>query len=267
MYQYDQGEEMLVCLKGSGEVYLREKWVNVAAGDIAYIPEGVPHGMRNPRSNPADFVLVSQITPPQVDLYEPAGYYDRKAQSLRLDEVQRAQELATLGTLSTTNEFRYREDHPEIRAWNLSREEVRRGGALFNIFKGATYGGIGVPMRILLYPGFGTRTAGLHVGLMLSGADADIHRHPISDDCVFVIEGGTEGHLEGQWVPVHPLEAAMAPCGVAHGGRPMASQPASLVIGFGAPAQLDVYMKSDALYRDGRYTTPPFELLEWPPRQ
>src|SRR5437868_4907788 len=58
MYQYDQGEEMLVCLKGSGEVYLRDKWVNIAPGDIAYIPEGIPHGARNPRGNTADFVLV-----------------------------------------------------------------------------------------------------------------------------------------------------------------------------------------------------------------
>jgi hypothetical protein len=143
---------------------------------------------------------------------------------------------------------------------------VRRGGALFNLFRGSTYGGIGVPMRILLYPGTGTRTAGLHVGLLLPGGEADIHRHPISDDCVFVIEGGTEGHLEGEWVPVGPFEAAMAPCGVAHGGRPQRTQQASLVMGFGAPAQLDVYMKSDTLYRDGRYATLPSERLEWPPK-
>src|SRR3954453_5419869 len=78
MYQYEQAEEMLICLKGSGEVYLRDQWVTVRPGDIAYVPNTRPHGVRNPRGNSADLVLISQIPPPQVYLYEPAGFFDRQ---------------------------------------------------------------------------------------------------------------------------------------------------------------------------------------------
>jgi gentisate 1,2-dioxygenase len=267
MYQYEQAEEMLICLKGSGEVYVRDKWVSIAPGDVAYVPDNVPHGVRNPRGNSADFVLVSQITPPQIFLYEPAGYFDIKTQSFRLDEIQRAAQRTPPGNLSTANDMRYREDHPEVRAWNLTRDDVRRGGALFNVFRGAPYGGIGVPMRIVLYPGSGTRTAGLHCGIIPPNGEADVHRHPVSDDTVFVIEGATVGHLEGDWVDIQPLEAPMAPCPVAHGGRPSPDGKSAFVIGLGAPPQLDVYMKSEAMFRDGRFTQIASEVLEWPPKQ
>lgn len=266
MYQYDQAEEQLICLKGNGEVYVREQWVAIAPGDVAYVPEGVPHGVRNPRGNSADFVLVSQITPPQVNLYEAAGFYDRKKQFFRFDAIQQAAQQATPGTLSTANELRYREDHAALRAWNLPREEVRRGGALFNAFKGATYGGIGVPMRIVLYPGSGTRLSGLHIGIIPPDSEADVHRHPVSDDTVFVLEGSTVGHLEGDWIPISPLEAPMAPCPVAHGGRPSPTGEPTLVLGLGAPPQLDIYMKAEAMFRDGVFPPPSYEVLEWPPQ-
>jgi gentisate 1,2-dioxygenase len=265
MYQYDVSEEVLVCLKGSGEVYVRDRWVTIAPGDIAYVPEGLPHGVRNPRGNTADFVLVSHLTPPSVDLYEPAGFFEREHQRMRLDEIQRAIAAATPGNLSLTNELQYREDHPELRPWNLTRREIRHGGALFNLFRGATFGGIGVPMRILVYPGFGARMANLHVGIIPAEGGADIHTHPISDDCIFVLEGGTEGHLGGDWVTIETYEAAMAPVGVAHGGRPTGSGTVGLVMGFGAPAELDVYLKSTDLFKDGHYSDVAFERLEWPP--
>ena len=265
MYQYDVSEELLVCLKGSGEVYVRDRWVTIAPGDVAYVPEGLPHGVRNPRGNTADFVLVSQLTPPSVNLYEPAGFYDREHQRMRLDEIQKAIAAAALGNLSTTNEMQYREDHPELRPWNLTRQEIRQGGALFNIFRGATFGGIGVPMRILVYPGFGARMTNLHVGIIPAEGAADIHTHPLSDDCIFALEGGTEAHLGGDWVHVEAYEAAMAPVGVAHGGRPNGSGIVGLVLGFGAPAELDVYLKSDDMFKDGHYTDVAFQRLEWPP--
>src|SRR5947209_3304943 len=106
-----------------------------------------------------------------------------------------------------------------------------------------------------------------HKGCIITAkGEARVHSHPDSDDCLFVMEGGTEGHLDGDWVRVETYEAAMAPVGVAHGGRPNGSGIASLVMGFGAPAELDVYLKSDDLFKDGRYTDVAFERLEWPPR-
>ena len=65
-------------LKGKGEVFLRDRWVEIEPGDIAYFPEGLERATRNPRDNDRDFVLVNSISPPQFDLYEPFGYYDKE---------------------------------------------------------------------------------------------------------------------------------------------------------------------------------------------
>src|SRR5262249_40838210 len=115
MYQYDVSEELLVCLKGRGGVYVRDHGVTIAPGDVAYVPEGLPHGVRNPRGNTADFVLVSQLTPPSVNLYEPASFYEREHQRMRLDEIQKAIAPAPPGNLSVTNELAYRGGHPVLR--------------------------------------------------------------------------------------------------------------------------------------------------------
>ena len=86
-YQYDMSDEAMVCFKGQGEVYLRGEWVQIEPGDIAYFPERVPHALRNPKENSHDFVLVNQICPPQFDLYEPAGYYDRAHGKMKFDTL------------------------------------------------------------------------------------------------------------------------------------------------------------------------------------
>src|SRR5262249_26498250 len=57
-YTYALAEESLVCLFGQGEVYLQGQWITIAAGDVAYFPEGIAHAMRNPKSNSKDFVLI-----------------------------------------------------------------------------------------------------------------------------------------------------------------------------------------------------------------
>ena len=37
----------MLCLKGSGQVFLRGQWIDIEAGDIAYYPEGIGHAIRN----------------------------------------------------------------------------------------------------------------------------------------------------------------------------------------------------------------------------
>jgi gentisate 1,2-dioxygenase len=106
-YDYDMADEAMVCFKGQGEVYLRGEWVQIEPGDIAYFPERVPHALRNPRENSRDFVLVNQICPPQFDLYEPAGYYDRAHGKMKFDAIERAQKEAPPGNLSAENELHY----------------------------------------------------------------------------------------------------------------------------------------------------------------
>jgi mannose-6-phosphate isomerase-like protein (cupin superfamily) len=153
LYEYDMADEAAVCFKGEGEVYLRGEWVPIEPGDIAYFPERVPRAMRNPRSNSRDFVLVTQICPPQFDLYEPAGYYDRAHGKMKFDVIEKAKKDAAVGNLSTDNELHYNDSYPAVRAWNLSIEEIRRDGALFNMYRGALFSGIDVPMVLLLWPG------------------------------------------------------------------------------------------------------------------
>ncbi len=68
-YNYQISEEALLCVEGKREVYLREQWVEIEPGDIAYFPENIRHGIRNSAQNHEDFILISAITPPLVSLY------------------------------------------------------------------------------------------------------------------------------------------------------------------------------------------------------
>ena len=77
-YTYDLAEEAILCRYGTAEVWLRDRWVILKPGDMAYIPEGVERQIRNPATNGADAILVNQICPPQFDLYA-----DRSARSSR----------------------------------------------------------------------------------------------------------------------------------------------------------------------------------------
>jgi hypothetical protein len=48
--------------------------------------------------------------------------------------------------MTPQNELRLNEGQQEVRAWNLSAREIRREGALFNLYKGATFAGLETPM-------------------------------------------------------------------------------------------------------------------------
>lgn len=67
-------EELLIVVKGRGEIYLKDRWIPVKEGDIVYAPEGVPHGTRNPADNTEVFVTIGVASPPQLDLYHRSGY-------------------------------------------------------------------------------------------------------------------------------------------------------------------------------------------------
>jgi gentisate 1,2-dioxygenase len=136
LYTYDMAEEAFLCLWGSGEIYVRGQWVTVAPGDLAFIPAAVPRGLRNPAGNSADFVLVNQITPPQFDLYEDGGFYDREYGVMNFEAIEAAKRQSRRVTLPEATEVCLRETHPKVRAWNLSTSEIRQGGALFNVMKG-----------------------------------------------------------------------------------------------------------------------------------
>lgn len=261
LYAYPVSEEALECIKGKGEVYYPhlKKWVSIEPGDVAYFPEGVKHGIRN-RNKSGDFVLVSQITPPQLDLYEESKLFSHdtgKFDQTRIDELEAS---SPAGNLTAITEVKYHDTHPELRAWNRSNEKIRREGALFNIFRGAPFTGIGVPMLIVLFPGYGTRNAGLHTGVLPKGAGAHAHTHPISDDCVIYLQGKASVEMEGKSVPVGALDVIAAPILVPHGAGSPAPERA-LLSGYGAPPQQELYERQGYL-RGDVYIRPKFEMLE-----
>jgi gentisate 1,2-dioxygenase len=261
-YTYALAEESFVCLFGQGEVFLRGQWVAIAPGDVAYFPEGITHAARNPATNTRDFVLISQITPPQIDLYVNGGFYDLKKAVFDYDAVFAAEKRATPGRLPQGLEAQYRETHPSLRAWNLSTEEIRRQGALFNIFRGAEFTGIDVPMRLILFPGYGTRFAGLHCAILPSQKTTKIHTHPISEDIIVTLSGRGWGYVDGKAVAQNQFDAAMATVLARHGGggSQTANDPPGFVIGFGSPPQLDLYIETP-YYKNGVYVRPEFKIL------
>jgi len=261
-YEYDMSDEAMVCLKGHGEVYLRGQWVAIEAGDIAYFPERVPHALRNSKANSTDFVVVNQICPPQFDLYEPAGYYDRAHGTMIFAAIEKAKKQAASANLSTDNELHYNDSHADVRAWNLSVEEIRSGGALFNMYRGAVFSGIDVPMVLLLWPGYGVSRCGFHYGCMTPGSEAATHTHPVSDECIVNWIGSGQSLISGEYVSTGPLDVVLAPCGVAHGGKiPPDAKDVCFPGGFASPPQLDLYVRTP-YYNDGKYQVPPFEMLE-----
>lgn len=263
LYTYPVSEEALECIKGTGEVYYPhlpegKRWVKIEPGDVAYFPEGVKHGIRNSGKS-GDFVLISQITPPQLDLYEKSGLFVKDTGKFDTDRIKALTASSPQGKLTTLGETEFRDTSPSLRAWNRTNEQIRREGALFNIYYGAPFTQIGVPMLIILFPGYGTRNAGLHTGVLPKGSGAHSHTHPISDDCVIYLEGKASVQMEGKDVPVSALDVIAAPILVPHGaGSPAPVR--TVLSGYGAPPQQELYEQQGYL-KDGVYTRPKFEYL------
>ena len=262
-YRYDSAEEGLACIKGKGEVFLRGGWVEIEAGDIAFFPAGVERAVRNPRGNRAPFVLIDQIAPPQFDLYEPAGYYDRERGAMDFEAVEEAKKRAGRGELSNEKEVHLNESHPEVRAWNLTAEEVRRGGALFNMFRGAMFGGLEVPMALVLWPAYGARSAGMHSGLLDQGKQAAVHTHPDSDEVICELVGSGQHYCGDRWLDIDAWDVVLARWGVRHstGGSRDPAAGRGGGIGFASPPQLDLYLRTP-YYEDGKFEEPPWGTLE-----
>src|SRR3712207_3612065 len=101
-YSYGMAEEAMLCLKGEGEVFLRGRWVGIEPGDIAYFPEGAEHASRNPPGNERDFVVVSSVSPPPFDLYEPFGLYDSEQGVMRFEAIEQAKKAARIADRKST---------------------------------------------------------------------------------------------------------------------------------------------------------------------
>jgi uncharacterized RmlC-like cupin family protein len=235
----------------------------MAPGDLAFIPAAVPRGLRNPRTNGADFVLVNQITPPQFDMYADDGYYDRERGVMNFDAIEEAKRETRWANLPEATEVMLRETHPEVRAWNLAVDDIRQGGALFNVMQGARFGALGTPMLLVLWPGYGVRSAGLHMGALPAGSRAVVHTHPTSDECLLKWTGRGFSYCGDAWLEEEDsLDVLLAPCGVPHsvgGARDLGASPA-YGCGFASPPQLDLYLRTP-FHHAGSFEAPPWSPL------
>lgn len=259
VYTYDLAEEAVLCRHGEVQVWLRESWVTLRPGDIAYFPAGVAHAIRNVAESTA--YLVNQICPPQFDLYAEAGFYN--PQWGVMDE--RAAHKATLNSVridpGQLDDMQWRDDHPLVRAQHLDPADVAARGALFNVLEGSAFSGIGLPMRLVMWPGAGTRMAGFNYAYCGVGVTDTIHTHPVSDEFLVMWSGKGQFYIgDLGWVDATAGDVALAPCGVMHGHRSTELTGPSMMGGFASPPQLDLVIPTD-YYDDGRFEHPPTSQL------
>lgn len=262
-YAYDVSEEAMMCVAGRGEVYLRGDWRTIQPGDIAYFPEGTPHAVRNTSGSKDDLIVASQITPAPFDLYEAGGYYNRREGTLNMSAIFKATLNADRGELPPS-EMAFHDDDPEHRAQNLTKEQVRREGAMFNAYMGNDFQALGIPGRLILWPAAGTRQAGFNYGFAPAFASDALHIHPISDECLIVWEGVCQGYTAdgyngSEWIDLETYDAILAPCGVLHGHRSYDTP--SVMGGFASPPQPDLLFDS-GYWKDGVFSQGDFVKLE-----
>src|SRR5262245_18540276 len=267
-YAYDMADEAMMCFKGKGQVYLRGQWLDVEPGDMAYYPATAERAVRNPAENQDNFVGVTAISPPQFDLYTPAGFYDPVHKVMDFEAIEFAKINTQRVRYSPANEMAFHDSHSEVRAWNLDNDEIRRGGALFNAFYGGPLSGLvsggggSSSMLLILFAGFGTGATGFNFAALQPGMTAEIHTHPVSDECVVNWWGGGQLWLGDRWIPGESYDCALAPSGVRHGGFvPKDAEQIYFPGGFAAPPQLDLLINS-GYYKDGKFTRPPFARLK-----
>ena len=255
-YTYDLAEEAILCRHGVAEVWLKDRWVTLQPGDIAYFPAGVEHQIRSPAGNTESAILVNQICPPQFDLYSDKGFYNSQLGVMNFDSIEKACTNAIPVTPPKLEEMTFREDQPEVRATNLAPDDVKLKGALFNVLDGAPFTGIGLPMRLVLWPGAGTRLTGFNYAYTGIGVADVIHKHPVSDEFLVMWSGSGQLFAGGfGWVDAEENDVMMAPCGVAHGHRSTDGRGPSMMGGFASPPQLDLMIPSP-FYTNGVFEHP-----------
>lgn len=268
-YAYQISEEALLCLRGSCQVYLHEQWVTLQPGDIAYFPAGISHAIKNETHQ--ECVVITQLTPPVLELYAQSGFYDVQSGVFDHDRIMQAKNNIVPWNLSQQGEVDFHDTYPQLRAWNVKPEMIAQHGALFNMFHGATFTNLQLPMRLVLWPGYGTRLAGFHAGYQGIHNQSLVHTHPISDEVLFFMRG-THGsyYCQGQWIPARPNDYLLAPCGVPHGAKgpdsiEVGSTEPQCVIGggFASPPQIDLYLKVNA-YAQGAFSDLTSERLKIP---
>ncbi|MDN3268916.1 cupin domain-containing protein [Streptomyces sp. MA15] len=76
VHLHPDSDEAFIAFEGVGQMYLRDRWIDVAAGDVLYAAPGVLHGARNPHTGPTArrFVTCGGPSPSDPALYSAAGH-------------------------------------------------------------------------------------------------------------------------------------------------------------------------------------------------
>ena len=257
-YAYQLAEQAFLCHHGQGEVFLCDAWHPMKPGDMAYFPELAPRAFRN-TGRSEDFILVGQTTPPQLDEYAASGLYNQRHGAMDYTACERATLNAEKAEYPVVYEMAYHEHSPEVRPWNLSPQQVRAEGALFNIYRGTPFSGLGISsFRLILWPGAGTRMVGFNFTHWPGNVPEAMHIHPLADECLIVWKGKAQFYMGAGWIDVEPNDVALAPQGIWHGHR---NTEECVFGGFASPPQLDLMLNS-GFYENGLFLPPKYDRLE-----
>lgn len=75
VHLHPDSDEAFIAFEGTGQMYLRDRWIDVSAGDVLYAAPGVLHGARHPHTGPdaVRFVTCGGPSPFDPALYAAAG--------------------------------------------------------------------------------------------------------------------------------------------------------------------------------------------------
>ena len=255
---YAMAEEAMLCLEGEGEVFVRGRWAAFAPGDFAFSAAG--RGAVRAAPGGPGLVVVTQISAPVRALTPtPASQQPPvRRHGPRRDLLRPVQRRA--GTLTGPSQLADRDTEPDVRPGTSPVDEVRTGGALFNVFRGAKIDVIDAPMVFVTWPAFGVRATGFHFANGEDGLTTSLHAHPGSDECVVLWDGQARAWAVDGWHDMEMYDVVMAPCGVKHGVS--AAEGAARWGGFAAPPQMDLYARTLFYQGTGTFGDIPFGHLD-----
>lgn len=246
-------EDCICTLSGYGEGFLVDKYVDVGPGDMIYAPAGVVHGTANARGHASDFIVTGYAGPPQLELYEWAGYF--KHGEFDWDAIKEGLVAGGRRDLDIGDEVRLGEipTWGEERAENKTPEQIRETGAIFNINGGLACTGFGPLTRFVVAPFTGARLISATVVVHQPGETFEPHVHPVADDANLVLKGKGQVYLGGRWSEVKAGDIVFAPPLVQHGTRnPSTNDGPLVVVSFACPPPLELYERAGIL-KDGRF--------------
>jgi len=126
------------------------------------------------------------------------------------------------------------------------KEHVKKYGGKFNIRNGETWTAPnGHVVHFALSPKIGSCGVDITTGFHEPGKEFAPHKHPVSEEVLFIHQGKGECYLYDKWIPVEAGDVIYAPPGVMHGTRnPAENTEPFVTLGIGTPPKLDLYLKT-----------------------